>query len=168
MYLSHYVDVREPLAESNGIHTNSNKSNIWAKYITDYDRETYDLYLSKGTNKEKFKAFTDSILFVSGNKDTFKNGVNFTKVLRKDVAAQISELLAGGVITYDDGRELFKTYHNAYTSGASIEDTVRVLSEQLAPKAGIESKSIAKQFVGLLMAPAPLPYMEWQSVSMLN
>lgn len=156
MYLSHYVDVREPLAESNGIDINSNRSNIWAKYITDYDRQTYDLYISKGISKEKFKAFTDTILFVSGNKGTFENGVNFAKGLRTNIASQIADLSVNGIITYDDGAELFKTYKNATTSGASIEDTVALLTEQLAPKQGIDSKSIAKQFVGLLMAPTPL------------
>lgn len=155
MYLSHYVDVREPLAESNGIDINSNKSNIWAKYITDYDRQTYDLYLSRGTNKEKFKAFTDTILFVSGNKDTFKSGVDFAKNLRSNMIPQTTDLISYG-LTADDTSELFNTYKTAYTSGSSVEETIKLLTKQLEPKQGIESKSIAKQFVGLLIAPTPL------------
>ena len=155
MYLSHYVDVREPLAESNGIILNSNKSNIWAKYITDYDRQTYDLYISRGTNKEKFKAFTDTIQFISGNKDTFKSGVDYAKNLRNITRPQISDL-ASSIITVDDGVELFNTYKKAYMNGASVEDTIKLLSDQLEIKQGIDNKSIAKQFVGLLMAPTPL------------
>lgn len=156
MYLSHYVDVREPLAESNGIELNSNMSNIWAKYITDYDRETYDLYLSKGTNKEKIKAFTDSMLFVAMDRGVFAEGVSLAKGLRRDVAAQITELTGSGSITADDAIHLFITYKDAYTSGNSVEETIKLISDQLEPNQGIQSKTIAKQFVALLIAPTPL------------
>jgi len=156
MYLSHYVDVSEPLAASNGIDTNSNMSNIWAKYITDYDRETYDLYLSKGANKEKFKLFTESILFVAGNKDTFTDGIAYAKYLRVVSGEQITQLVEDVIITAYDSKDLYETYKDAYLSGNSIEEIVELISKRLEPKQGIESKTIALQFVGLLLSPTPL------------
>lgn len=156
MYLSHYIDVREPLAPSNGIDLNSNMTNIWAKYITQYDRDTYDLYLSKGSSKEKFKFFTDSMVFVASNKSTFINGVSIARNLNNIIPLQIGKFVVEAGVAKDDITNLYEQFEDAYKSGVSVESTIELISKQLKPKPGINPNTVAKQFIALVLAPNPL------------
>lgn len=72
MFVSHYVDRPSPFT-GNDISEGSEGS-LLSKYITDYDRRTYELYFSKGDAARFFEQFTKGISLVSNVPDHVDTG----------------------------------------------------------------------------------------------
>lgn len=154
MYISHYIDVQNPLDAFHGIDKNSLNENILAKYITDYDRKSYDIYVSKGTAKQAAQAVTSAVLLVSQSSGGVTDALSFLRGNRNKFAG-VLRLGADFLITVDDIDALKKTFSFCYNRGESVEDTIAMLENQLESfnKPLMDSKNVAKQFVGFMLGP---------------
>lgn len=163
MFLSHYIDVPYPLDASNGIDTNSTSNNIYGKFITQYDRDTYNLYISRGAAKRGFESYMNTINFALNVKD-LSNTVNTVKDAGKVLTQNIFQLTGEMGMTASNGEKLYSSYKTAHIEGKSLEETVELLASQIEPKPGISGRTIAESFVGLLltvgtMGPVAIPMM---------
>lgn len=156
MYLSHYVDVQSPLDISNGIDNNSNMSNVWAKFIVPYDRETYDVYLAKGKARQAFTAIANSLTYFTGKRQLLKDTKDAVLGIQPVVATKTAYLTGQAGLTVVDGMNLFKTYKECYDNGKNVEETINAVKEMVSPKQGISNETIALQFVSLMLSPTPL------------
>lgn len=148
MYLSHYVDVPRPLAEINGISNNS--MGLLARYIKNKDRETYDLYLSKGNGIESANKIKKLISFGASAPGDVKDTITWFKGERRKVQG----LGLAGELFFDvsDGKEAYNIIKESMKSGKTPEEIISSVRKRLQPKYGAVSKEIAEGFTGIVFS----------------
>lgn len=151
MYLSHYVDVRLPLDASNGISNNSEGNNVFAKYIQDFDRQTYDLYLSKGSAFRAVQRIKNILLW---GKDAPKSIIDSTEWLvnQKKTVLNLITNIGSGTITTLDGIDAFDDFAKALKAGKSPEAIINDVIDSFRPKFGVRAETIGRSFSGIIFS----------------
>lgn len=151
MYLSHYVDVPRPLSPDNGISNNSNDG-VLAKYICQYDRDTYDLYLSKGASLQAARDIKNLISFGYSTPSTAKDALTWMKGHKTVVNTFINGGNVG--LTALSGKQAFEVIKTEMQGGKTPEQIIEAVRISLDPTYGELSKSMAQEFAGLVFSVA--------------
>lgn len=151
MYLSHYVDVPRPLAPENGISSNSNDG-VLAKYICQYDRDTYDLYLSKDASLQAARDIKNLISFGYSSPSTAKDARTWMKGHKTVVNTSINGGNVG--LTAVSGKQAFEVIKTEMQGRKTPEQIIEAVRTSLDPTYGELSKSMAQEFAGLVFSVA--------------
>jgi hypothetical protein len=149
MYLSHYIDVRQPLHSSNGISDNS-KGPIYAKYITNSDRKDYTNYISRGSANKSAKRLTDLLVWVHGTGNDLK-GVCEHLFEASKAANELVDLGTSLVLKVDDVKDFIESFNVYYSSGDSAEVIINKLNTDFEGRFGADkTKLMTKETIGFV------------------
>lgn len=151
MYLSHYVDVRLPLDVSNGISNNSKGNNVFAKYIQVFDRQTYDLYLSKGSAFRAVQRIKNMLLFVKNTPNSIIDSTEWLVNQKKTILSAITNI-GSGTITAIDGKNAFNDFSSALKAGKSPDAIISDVIESFKPKFGDRAETIGLSFSSIIFS----------------
>lgn len=146
MYLSHYVDVPQPLSSSNGISNNS--EGLLAKYITKSDREAYELYLSRGNTVQAVKNIKNLISLGISAQGDIKDAAKWMKERK----GRIKGLGLSGELGLDirDARLAFGDIKESMEAGESAEATINAVIKRLQPKYDEMAVDISYGLIGIV------------------
>lgn len=149
MYLSHYVDVPQPLDISNGISNNS-ENNTLGKYICQYDRDTYDLYLSKGSALQTARDIKNFVSFSYNSYSGVDSAISWAKNM--EINVKLLANFGGGGVTATCGAAAFDIIEKGLKGGQTPEQILEDVTVSLDPTYGEASRSIALEILSFVFS----------------